>query len=96
MRLDFTSPHPSPPKPPGVFTLGLPPAPPPGMGEFVDRIKVESWRLGPLGSVSSLFRRHGDRLPLASETHSGPEVPHPDFSPPPSKAQLGKTQESKK
>lgn len=49
--------------------------------EFVDKIRVESWRLGPPGNVSGLFSCHGVRLPLASETHLGPEALHPDFSP---------------
>lgn len=44
-------------------------------------MESESWRLGPPGSVSSLFSRHGDMLPLASETPPGPEASHPGFSP---------------
>lgn len=76
MKPDFTSPCTTPPKPLGVFTLGVPR----GIGEFVDGIRVESWHPGPPGSVSSLFSCHGDRLPLASETPPGPEAPHPEFS----------------
>ena len=64
MKPDFTSLCPTPPKPLGVFTLGVPR----GIGEFVDGIRAESWRPGSPESVSSLFSRHGDRLPLASET----------------------------
>ena len=63
-------------KTPRIFTLGVPQ----GVGEFVDGIRIESWRLGPPGSVSSLFSHHGHRLPLASETPAGPESPHSDFS----------------
>lgn len=95
MQLDFTCPRPTPPKPPGVFTWG---GYPQGIGEFVDGIRAESWRLGPPGSVSSLFSRHGDTLPLASDTPPGPEAPHPGFSPsaPQAQPETGQTQESKK
>lgn len=72
VRSHFPSPHSS--KDPRSFYFG---APPRTMGEFVDGIRGESWRLGPLGSVSSLFSHHGDRLPLASETPLGPEAPQP-------------------
>ena len=73
-RFHFPMPHSS--KTPRIFTLGVLQ----GIGEFVDGIRIESWRLGPPGSVSSLFSHHGHRLPLASETPPGPESPHSDFS----------------